>query len=225
MVITRSRVVPTASFERLWKRYPDGTVALAGIDLEVGAGERVLVTGPTGSGTSTLLRILSARSVPTGGSARILGVATHLADPAALRRVRRRVALLGGTVHVPGAASVGEALGAASTKAVGRAPGPAEALDSLGGPDPSRRFDDLDATERATVALALAAVRGPALIVADDPWRDLDPGEGRLIGRMACRVAAESGAAFVLAGRDAGAFEGVDRAIRLRDGRVVAQSP
>jgi ABC-type multidrug transport system ATPase subunit len=221
---TRSRVAPAATLERLWKRYPDGTVALADISLVVGAGEQVLVTGPAGSGTSTLLRILSGRSLPSGGSARILGVAAHLADHASLRRLRRKVALLDGTVHVPPAATVGETMDIAAGTAERRAASPLGALDLVGGPEPARRVGDLDGVERAVLALALVAVRRPKLIVADDPWRDLDPGQGLLIGRMACRIADEMGAAFVLSGRDAGAFDGIDRAIRLRAGRVVARS-
>lgn len=222
MATTTSRVIPAARLEKLWKRYPDGTVALADVTLDVGAGERVLVTGPTGSGTSTLLRVLSGRSVPTGGRARILGVASHFADQRSLLKLRSKVALLDGALHVPGQARVAEAVGIAASKAQGGAHRPHETLDALGGPAPTRMVGDLDAAERAVLALVLVAVRRPRLVVADDPWQHLDPGLGLALGAMACRVAGDSGAAFVLSGRDAGALDGMDRAVRLRDGRVVA---
>lgn len=220
--VTPTRTTPAAAFERLWKRYPDGTVALADITLQVGAAERVLVTGPRGSGTSTLLRILSGRSVPTGGRARVLGVPAHLADPRALRTLRSRVALLDGALHLPGDATPLEALEVAATRA--RRPGrpPLDLLDEVGGLAPDRPVRDLDDAERALLGLAVVAARRPRLVVADDPWAALDPGQGLAIGRLACRIVGELGAAFVLAGRDAGAIDGIDRAIRLKDGRVVA---
>lgn len=220
--VTPTRTTPTAAVERLWKRYPDGTVALADVSLRVDAGERVLVTGPPGSGTSTLLRILSGRSLPTGGRARVLGVPVHLADPRSLRKLRSRVALLDGALHLPGDATPLEALEIAAARA--RRPGrpPLDLLDEVGGLAPDRPVRDLDVAERALLGLAVVAARRPRLVVADDPWGALDPGQGLAIGRLACRIVGELGATFVLAGRDAGAVDGIDRAIRLKDGRVVA---
>ncbi len=220
--VTPTRTTPAAVVERLWKRYPDGTVALADVSVRVGAAERVLVTGPQGSGTSTLLRILSGRSVPTGGRARVLGVPVHLADPRSLRTLRSRVALLDGALHLPGDATPLEALEVTAARA--RRPGrpPLDLLDDIGGLAPDRPVRDLDGAERALLGLAMVAARRPRLVVADDPWAALDPGEGLAIGRLACRIVGELGAAFVLAGRDAGAVDGIDRAIRLKDGRVVA---
>ncbi|MEX1280012.1 MAG: ATP-binding cassette domain-containing protein [Acidimicrobiia bacterium] len=220
--VTSTRTTPAAAVERLWKRYPDGTVALADVSLRVGAAERVLVTGPLGSGTSTLLRILSGRSVPTRGRARVLGVPVHLADPRSLRTLRSRVALLDGALHLPGDATPLEALDVAAARA--RRPGrrPIDLLDDIGGLAPDRPVRDLDGAERALLGLALVAARRPRLVVADDPWAALDPGQGFAIGRLACRIVGELDAAFVLAGRDAGAVDGIDRAVRLEAGRVVA---
>lgn len=219
---SKSRTTPAADLERLWKRYPDGTVALSDISLRIGAGERVLVTGPPGSGTSTLLRILSGRSLPTGGRARVLGIALHLADPRAVRRLRSRVALLDGALHLPDDATPREALEIAARRSVRPPSRPGEVLERVGGIPADRRVGDLDALDRALLGLALVAVRRPRLVVADDPWRDLDPDQGLGMGRLACRIAGELGAAFVLSGRDAGAFDGIDRAVRLNAGRVVA---
>jgi NitT/TauT family transport system ATP-binding protein len=59
---------PALTFTRVSKRFPDGTVALAGVDLEVGLGEFVSVVGPSGCGKSTLLRVASGLTSATGGA-------------------------------------------------------------------------------------------------------------------------------------------------------------
>ena len=60
---------PVLTFDRVRKRFPDGTVALAGIDLGVASGEFVSVVGPSGCGKSTLLRIASGLTAASDGAA------------------------------------------------------------------------------------------------------------------------------------------------------------
>ena len=64
--------------------------ALAGVDLEIGAGERVLLVGPNGAGKTTLLRILATLSRPTGGLAKVAGCDVTRADA----RIRRMIGFL-----------------------------------------------------------------------------------------------------------------------------------
>jgi NitT/TauT family transport system ATP-binding protein len=59
---------PALAFADVTKRFQDGTVALAGVDLQVASGEFVSVVGPSGCGKSTLLRIASGLSKATGGT-------------------------------------------------------------------------------------------------------------------------------------------------------------
>jgi NitT/TauT family transport system ATP-binding protein len=63
--------VSALAFTGVSKRFPDGTVALEGVDLEVGLGEFVSVVGPSGCGKSTLLRIAAGLTDPTEGSVRV----------------------------------------------------------------------------------------------------------------------------------------------------------
>jgi NitT/TauT family transport system ATP-binding protein len=62
---------PALRFAEVTKRFQDGTVALAGVDLEVAAGEFVSVVGPSGCGKSTLLRIASGLSQASEGTVRV----------------------------------------------------------------------------------------------------------------------------------------------------------
>jgi len=64
-------VVPTLAFDRVSRRFADGTVALDGVDLQLMPGEFVAVVGPSGCGKTTLLRIASGLEAPTGGSLRV----------------------------------------------------------------------------------------------------------------------------------------------------------
>ena len=75
---TASRPAPTTtggsrvlSFRDVAKEFPDGTVALEGVDLDIARGEFVTVVGPSGCGKSTLLRIASGLSPATGGEVEV----------------------------------------------------------------------------------------------------------------------------------------------------------
>jgi NitT/TauT family transport system ATP-binding protein len=89
---------PALAFRDVHKRFDDGTVALADVNLRVAAGEFVSVVGPSGCGKSTLLRIASGLSEATGGSVEVgtdkIGYVFQ--DPTLLpwRTVRTNVALL-----------------------------------------------------------------------------------------------------------------------------------
>jgi NitT/TauT family transport system ATP-binding protein len=66
-----SEVAPLLAFEQVAKRFPDGTVALDGVDLRLAPGSFVSVVGPSGCGKSTLLRIASGLSEASHGSVRV----------------------------------------------------------------------------------------------------------------------------------------------------------
>jgi NitT/TauT family transport system ATP-binding protein len=89
---------PVLSLSRIGKRFPDGTEALATVDLSVAPGDFVSVVGPSGCGKSTLLRIAAGLEQPTGGSVRV--PTDHIAyvfqDPTLLpwRSVQGNVELL-----------------------------------------------------------------------------------------------------------------------------------
>jgi NitT/TauT family transport system ATP-binding protein len=89
---------PAVAFADVTKRFRDGTVALAGVDLEIASGEFVSVVGPSGCGKSTLLRIASGLTKPTGGTmtVRTGKIGYVFQDPTLLpwRSVRANVELL-----------------------------------------------------------------------------------------------------------------------------------
>jgi energy-coupling factor transporter ATP-binding protein EcfA2 len=71
-------------------RYPDGTHALKGIDLNISNGEFLLICGPNGSGKTTLIRLIGGLMKPTGGSIHING----LDDPHSPQKIRHRAGMV-----------------------------------------------------------------------------------------------------------------------------------
>src|SRR6266852_5990305 len=89
--------VPGPSYElrELKKVFAEGTVAVDGISLTVGAGEQIAVIGPSGAGKTTLFRLLNLTLRPTSGSLSIGGVDVAGLSDQALRRQRQRI----GTIY------------------------------------------------------------------------------------------------------------------------------
>ena len=86
--------MPDLELRGLTKVYPNGTVALRGIDLKVRAGEFLVLIGLSGSGKSTLLRCINRLVEPTRGTVRFAGIDVTAARGAELRRVRRRIGMI-----------------------------------------------------------------------------------------------------------------------------------
>jgi len=179
----------------LLDRFP----ALAGVDLEVDAGEVVLVRGPNGAGKTTLLRALAGLVPVVAGEASVLGVDLRRRP----RVVRRLVGLLG---HGSG---LYDDLTVADNarfwaRAAGRTASDAEAaLERLGVTDRLRSVPvgRLSAGQRRRVALAAVVARQPALWLLDEPHAGLDAA-GRDVLDELVREAAAAGATVVLASHE-----------------------
>ena len=74
------------TFERVTKRYPDGTVAVDALDLEVPAAKTVVLVGPSGCGKTTTLRMINRLVEPTEGRVLLDGADVRQQNPDRLRR-------------------------------------------------------------------------------------------------------------------------------------------
>jgi heme ABC exporter ATP-binding subunit CcmA len=176
-------------------RYP----ALAGVNLDVDAGEVVLLRGPNGAGKTTLLRACAGLVPVVSGTAEVLGT-DLVADRAA---VRRRVGLLGHATHLYDDLSVTEnvdfwARAAGATAADGRA-----ALDRLEVAERLRPLPvrALSAGQRRRVSLASVLARRPELWLLDEPHAGLDAA-GRDVVDGLMTEAAAVGATVVFASHE-----------------------
>lgn len=195
--------------------------ALAGVELEVGAGEIVGLVGPNGSGKSTLLRILAGLLRPSAGEARVFGLDPHAERERVMRRARfafappalydalsarEHLAFLGGLgAASPSAAEVERAL---------RVVGLAERADE--------RVRAFSFGMRQRLALALTLVPKPELVVLDEPTEGLDPLAVLELRAVLARLAREEGVAVLLSSHLLIEIdELVDHMLVLHEGRAL----
>jgi putative ABC transport system ATP-binding protein len=211
--------------EGLTKRYraAGGDVAaLVGADVAVGPGEFVVVRGASGSGKTTLLLALGGMLRPTAGEVWLRGENLYRMSPGARARLRgREVGFVFQMFHLVPYLSVIEnvllGLEAGARGGVGRA---REMLEGVGlAGRLGHRPGELSAGERQRAAVVRALVKGPSLLLADEPTGNLDPENAR---RVLERLAAHQlgGGAVVLATHGADAERHATRRFELRAGKL-----
>ncbi|HTZ09918.1 MAG TPA: heme ABC exporter ATP-binding protein CcmA [Acidimicrobiales bacterium] len=193
--------------------------ALAGVDLEVDAGETVVLEGPNGAGKTTLLRLCAGLLPLSGGEAVVLGCDLAGGDRSGLRR---RVGMLGHHANLYDDLTVAENVRFA-LRAAGRPAADAdEAMTRLELVGRLRRtaVGRLSAGQRRRVALAVVVARRPELWLLDEPHAGLDRGGRALLG-AAVTEAAAAGATVVLASHEPEeSLPLADRVVTLAGGRV-----
>jgi cobalt/nickel transport system ATP-binding protein len=210
-------------------RYPgtgrEERPALAGLSLEVGAGERVAVLGPNGAGKSTLCLHLNGILQPESGTVRVGGLAVDGRD---LREVRRRVGLVlqdpDDMLFMPTVAE-DVAFGPAN---LGLSPGEVArrvdaALATVGlSALRDRPPHHLSYGQRRRAAIAAVLSMDPEVLVLDEPSANLDPRGRRELGELLDRLPLT----LLLVTHDLPyAAERCDRAVILDGGVVAADGP
>ena len=197
--------------------------ALAGVDLEVKAGEIVLLQGANGAGKTSLLRACAGLVQVVSGQAEVLGHDLRRDR----RSVRRHIGLLGHAGSLYDDLTVADNVRFA-VRAAGGEPAAADAALSRLGVDGRLRATSvgrLSAGQRRRVAVAALVARSPSLWLLDEPHAGLDA-DGRDLLDGLVRAAAASGATVVLASHEAdraGALAG--RSVTMAGGRVQSREP
>jgi putative ABC transport system ATP-binding protein len=220
---------PMIQLENLSKTYRAGEVetqALAGITLEIAAGEFVAVMGPSGCGKSSLLNILGFLDAPSGGSYRLLGEAAR--SEAERTRLRRaNVGFVFQSFNLVDDLNVAENIEVALLYRTGaRAPRRrvAEVMEQVGIAHRARhRPRHLSGGQQQRVAIARALVSAPRLILADEPTGNLDSANGAAVVAL-LRAAAGAGTTIVMVTHSPFHAAAADRRIELLDGRLVGET-
>jgi ABC-type lipoprotein export system ATPase subunit len=204
-------------------------VALAGIDLQVRAGESVALLGPSGAGKSTLLSILSGVLRPSAGRLRI---GTHVVEamtPAQLQRMRASevgVVLQGAARNLLPYLTARDNVRFAQRAAPKNAEldGPDEVLELLGLRSyANHRFGQLTPGQRQRLAVAVGVAHSPGLLLADEPTSQLDHQARAEVLDALAQVNSVRGTTVVVVTHDPEVSDRVNRTVTIRDGRVGAE--
>ncbi|MGZ4200790.1 MAG: ABC transporter ATP-binding protein [Thermoleophilaceae bacterium] len=221
-------VWPALQFRDVFKIYRSGpveTVALRGLDLRVERRELVAVLGPSGCGKSTMLALAGALDQPSAGDVRAGAESLTRMDETGLARHRaRHVAIVFQSDNLWSGLSARENV-ALGLRLAGR-PSPAaaaeDALTAFGlGARGEQRAGALSGGEQQRVAIAAAAARQPALVLADEPTGELDAANERLVLDAFQRLREQSDSTVVIVTHSPRVAEAADRVIEMRDGTVV----
>jgi len=210
------------------KTYRTGEVrveALRGVDLDIDAGEFVVVMGPSGNGKSTLLNCLSGLDSIDGGTIHIDGQEIHqLSDRA---RTAHRAATMGFVFQsfnlipvLTAAENVELPLLASGAKPKAARQAADRLLTRVGLADRSRhRPAELSGGEQQRVAVARALVTEPAVVWADEPTGNLDSATAKAVLELFHEVNA-NGQTMVIVTHDHEIGKSADRLVEVKDGQV-----
>jgi osmoprotectant transport system ATP-binding protein len=202
------------TFSEVTKRYPDGTVAVDELSLEMAAGKITVLVGPSGCGKTTTLRMINRMVEPSSGSIRLDGDEISAADPPALRRRIGYVIQHGGLFPhrtvVDNVATVPYLLGWDRKRARGRA---MELLELVGLPATfAKRYPyQLSGGQQQRVGVARALAADPPVMLMDEPFSAVDPVVRKSLQEELLRLQAELHKTIVFVTHD------IDEAIRLGD--------
>jgi putative ABC transport system ATP-binding protein len=197
---------------------------LKNLSFSVAARERVAITGPSGSGKSSLIAVAAGLEQPTTGRVELLGQDLgRLSEDGRARLRRGKVSLVFQSFHLlpnmtalENVAAPLEIAGIAEADAIARG-----WLDRVGLSARLRHYPhQLSGGEQQRVALARALAPRPALLFADEPTGNLDAANAAKVADLLFGLVAEEGAAMVLVTHDPALAERADRQVRLTGGHA-----
>jgi putative ABC transport system ATP-binding protein len=201
---------------------------LKDISLSVAPGQTVALTGPSGSGKSSLLMVAAGLEKPTSGSITVAGTdITHMGEDGLARFRLGRVGVVFQSFHLIPTMTALENV--------------AVPLELMGVPDAFARAEgelravglilradhypgQLSGGEQQRVALARALAPGPQILFADEPTGNLDSATGAGIADLLFALNAERGATLFLVTHEESLARRCDRVLRMADGKVMGDA-
>ena len=199
---------------------------LKGIDLAVPQGQALALLGPSGSGKSSLMAVLSGLERATSGALSVAGEDFAAMDEDRLAHARRgRIGIVLQAFHLLPTMTALENVAtpmelAGMADAAGRARAELEAVGL--GHRLTHYPAQLSGGEQQRVAIARAIAPRPALVFADEPTGNLDAATGHAIIDLLFARRAETGATLVIVTHDAELAARCERVITLADGRIAS---
>jgi cell division transport system ATP-binding protein len=216
-------------FDQVHKRYPNGREALSGVSFNIDSGALTFLTGHSGAGKSSILKLIALIERPTRGQVIVNNQNTAGVKSRRIPQFRRQIGVVFQDHKLlydrPVADNVALPLVIAGvpTREVDKRV--RAALDQVGllGRENSRPLE-LSTGEQQRVGIARAVVTKPALLIADEPTGNLDPQLALEIMKLFKRFS-EVGVTVVIASHDVHLIDQVGaRRIVLGEGRVISEA-
>ena len=222
---------PVISARNLRLTLGDGRAAveiLRGIDLDVAPGETLALLGPSGSGKSSLMAVLTGLERATSGTLTVAGADFETLDEDALARARRgRIGIVLQAFHLLPTMTAQENV-ATPLELAGEKDAWDRAAAELATVGLGHRLDhypaQLSGGEQQRVAIARAIAPRPPLVFADEPTGNLDAATGEAITDLLFERRAEAGATLVVITHDPALAERCGRVLTMADGRIASDS-
>ncbi len=213
---------------QVYKRYKNGTNALYDINFKVEPGEFIYIIGPTGSGKSTLIKLLDGEEVPTKGTVKVAGY-----DVGALKRrkvplYRRNIGVVFQDYRLLPTKTVYEniayALEVIGMKKKEIRKRTEEVMEVVGLGHKGDDFpSELSGGQQQRVAIARAIANNPKVLIADEPTGNLDPGKSDEIMNLLETINKKYGTTILMVTHDLPLVnKRLKRTVVLENGHIVA---
>ena len=212
----------------VYKRYKNGTNALYDINLSVDQGEFVYVIGPTGSGKSTLIKLMDAEEMCTKGNVKVVGIDVGELSKRQIPIYRRNIGVVFQDYkllpHLTVFENIAYALEVIGMKKVQIRKRTIEVMKVVGLSEKGNSFPkELSGGQQQRVAIARAIANRPKVLIADEPTGNLDPAKSDEIMDLLQEINHRYGTTVVMVTHDITLVNKYrKRTIVLEQGHIVA---
>ena len=212
----------------VYKRYRNGVNALYDINLKIDQGEFVYIIGPTGSGKSTLIKLLYGEEVPTKGIVNVVGIDVGRLKHSKVPIYRRNIGVVFQDYRLLPSKTVSENIAYAlevinlDKEQIRRRV--RQVLNLVGLDDKGNAFPgELSGGQQQRVAIARAIANRPKVLIADEPTGNLDPAMSDEIMNLLEKVNSAYGTTILMVTHDKAIVNRHrKRTIALEHGHIVA---
>ena len=193
--------------KNVYKRYPNGVTALCDVNLEISKGEFVFIIGESGSGKSTVIKLLYRQERPTSGEVYVGGINVARLRNGKVYKLRRKLGivfqdykLLPKMTVYENVAFALEIYGLKKSEVRKRT---LEAIEQVGLKDKVRSFpDELSGGEQQRVSIARSIVNSPKILICDEPTGNLDPKTSMEVMKVIESINNDLGTTIIMATHD-----------------------
>lgn len=193
--------------EHVYKQYKNGTNALYDVNFSVKQGEFVYIIGPTGSGKSTLIKLLDGEELPTKGNVEVVGINVGELKRKQVPIYRRNIGVVFQDFRLLPTKTVYEniayALEVINMKKPQIKKRVDEMLDVVSLKEKKTSFPhELSGGQQQRIAIARAIANRPKVLIADEPTGNLDPGKSDQIMDLLERINKRYGTTILMVTHD-----------------------